>query len=356
MPHSLYLGSHFATIHRLPSLNAKAVANEELRKSREAVITSSHDSSWRGRFKRALAMIDPDLVDNNGTSATFPDRQDSMQHRLSIAEMKVQIPHASWDIALSLLVFAIFVNSAILIVAGTAFFYDREGSEAVGDLYDAFNLLRDALGKVYAVLFAIALLAAGQSASITVTLAGQLVSEGFIKWKTNPFVRRLVTRLITIVPSLAVAVAVGRNGLDDTLIASQVALSFALPVVLVPLLLVTALKSKMVVKEDVDVETSVKQHQNQIKEASRDSASAFKLDLLSTPAEVSLRRLSNSQIPAQPLQDSSTIDPLTTLDSIKTISHDFSSPRYIIALGIIIYLVILLADGYTLITTINPNL
>lgn len=124
-------------------------------------------------------------------------------------------------------------------------------------------------------MFAIALLAAGQSASITVTLAGQIVSEGFINWRTNPFVRRLITRVITIIPSLAIASAVGRGGLNEAvssnsiashlfcrpllslplsqqLEASQVALSFALPFVLVPLILVTALPSFMTVTEDTE--------------------------------------------------------------------------------------------------------
>lgn len=86
----------------------------------------------------------------------------------------------------------------------------------------------------FAYIFAIGLFAAGQAASLTVTLAGQIVSEGFIRWNTTPWKRRLITRAIGIVPSLAVALAVGRNGIDALLVGSQVALSFVLPFVITP--------------------------------------------------------------------------------------------------------------------------
>lgn len=77
----------------------------------------------------------------------------------------------------------------------------------------------------FAYLFAIALLASGQSASLTVTLSGQIISEGFIQWRTTPWKRRLITRTIGIVPSVVIAATVGRDGLDVLLIGSQVALS-----------------------------------------------------------------------------------------------------------------------------------
>jgi len=81
-------------------------------------------------------------------------------------------------------------------------------------------------------------------------LAGQTVSEGFLEWKTSPFMRRLVTRLIGIVPSLAVAVGVGRQGVDTLLVASQVALSIVLPFVIAPLLIVTASHKLMSIQPD----------------------------------------------------------------------------------------------------------
>lgn len=167
----------------------------------------------------------------------------------TLENIRIHITHASVDIGMSLISFAIVINSAILIVGAAAFYYTPDGSGSgqvvVASLYDAFYLLKDRLGSLAAVLFAVALLAAGQSASITVTLAGQLVSEGFINWRTNPFWRRVVTRLVAIIPSLTVSLAVGKSGLDEMLVASQVALSIALPFVLLPLILVTGSKARM---------------------------------------------------------------------------------------------------------------
>ena len=86
----------------------------------------------------------------------------------------------------------------------------------------------------FAYLFALALMMSGQAASITATLAGQVVSEGFIEWRTTPWKRRLVTRMISMIPSLAVAAGVGESGINTLLVASQVTLSLVLPFVLFP--------------------------------------------------------------------------------------------------------------------------
>jgi len=104
----------------------------------------------------------------------------------------------------------------------------------VSDLFDAFALVEQYIGRAFAVIFAIGLLASGQAASLTVTLSGQIIGEGFIAWRTVPWKRRLVTRLIGIVPSLAVSVAVGRDGIDDLLVGSQVGLSIVLTFVTIP--------------------------------------------------------------------------------------------------------------------------
>lgn len=350
MPHSLFLGSHFATIKRIPDIvmssSSSITSNEGGDEEDQTVKRPNTSKTWRSRVKKLIAMIDPDIEVGDS-----PSKELALK-KFSIRQMKIQIPHASWDIALSLIFFAITVNSFILIVAGAAFYYGS-GTTTLSDLYDAFNLLKATLGKVYAVLFAIALLAAGQSASITVTLAGQLVSEGFIKWKTNPFVRRLVTRLITIVPSIAVSIGVGRNGLDQTLIASQVALSFALPVVLVPLILVTSLKSWMEVKEDVDTEAATGFTSTHFVDA---NPSASTSSCKPTPSEEVPNTLKQAFTPTTVELDtpiSEQVPQQTFLPSIDIQSHNFTSPRYIIALGIIVYLTILLADAYTLVTTIK---
>ncbi|KAF4573647.1 hypothetical protein EYR36_008165 [Pleurotus pulmonarius] len=106
----------------------------------------------------------------------------------------------------------------ILILAGAVFFYGHEGSgKDAASLFDAYDVIRDFVGKPAATLFALALLAAGQSSSLIATVAGQAVSEGFLQWRVSPILRRFLTRLIAIIPSMVVAIAAGRKGVDDLL-------------------------------------------------------------------------------------------------------------------------------------------
>ncbi|CUA72446.1 Divalent metal cation transporter MntH [Xylella fastidiosa 9a5c] [Rhizoctonia solani] len=149
--------------------------------------------------------------------------------------IKAHLSHAIIDIVMSLLGFAVSINSAILILGAAAFYYGGDGQVLDAGLFDAHDLIRDKIGRPAAFLFALALLCSGQSASITATLAGQIVSEGFIEWRISPLARRTITRLIGLVPSMIVAVSVGRQGIDTLLVASQVALSIVLPFVIFPL-------------------------------------------------------------------------------------------------------------------------
>ncbi|KAH7340473.1 natural resistance-associated macrophage protein-domain-containing protein [Rhizoctonia solani] len=159
-----------------------------------------------------------------------PGRQNN-----SLSFIKAHLSHAIVDIVMSLLGFAVSINSAILILGAAAFYYGGDGQILDAGLFDAHDLIRDKIGKPAAFLFALALLCSGQSASITATLAGQIVSEGFIEWRISPLARRTITRLIGLVPSMIVAIAVGRQGIDALLVASQVALSIVLPFVIFPL-------------------------------------------------------------------------------------------------------------------------
>ena len=126
----------------------------------------------------------------------------------------------------------IFGSSAILIVAAAAF--HASGQENDGNLFATHALIRDRIGTAPAYLFAVALFLSAQCASITVTMAGQTVSQGFLRWTIRPWLRRIITRCIGMVPSLVVAVAIGPSGIDTLLVASQVALSIALPFVVGP--------------------------------------------------------------------------------------------------------------------------
>lgn len=130
---------------------------------------------------------------------------------------------------------AFLVNAAILILAATAFY--KTGNTHVGEIEQAHELLHPLLGSALAPkLFAIALIAAGQSSTITGTLAGQIVMEGYLSLRINPWARRLLTRLLAIVPAVMVIVIYGEQKVDALLIFSQVILSLQLGFAIVPLI------------------------------------------------------------------------------------------------------------------------
>jgi manganese transport protein len=139
---------------------------------------------------------------------------------------------------------AFFINAAILVTAAAAF--HGKGHEDVADIADAHKLLSPVLGASAAsVIFAIALLASGQSSTLTGTLAGQIVMEGFLNLRLKPWVRRLITRLVAVVPALVVAILYGEKGTGQLLVFSQVVLSLQLSFAVVPLVLFTNDKLKM---------------------------------------------------------------------------------------------------------------
>ena len=156
---------------------------------------------------------------------------------------KMAVHFASIDSAFALCC-AFFINAAILILSAAAF--HGTGHQDVADIHDAYNLLSPVLGvSLASFLFAVALLAAGQNSTLTGTLAGQIVMEGFLNIRLQPWVRRMLTRLIAIVPAAIVAVMYGEKGTGELLIFSQVILSLQLGFAVVPLVLFTSDKQKM---------------------------------------------------------------------------------------------------------------
>ena len=138
---------------------------------------------------------------------------------------------------------AFFVNAAILIVSAAVFF---KNGIVVTEIQQAHELLTPLLGATIAsTLFAVALLCAGQSSTLTGTLAGQIVMEGFLRFKIRPVLRRLITRLIAIVPAVIVISIQGEEGSYGLLILSQVILSLQLPFAVIPLIQFTSDKSRM---------------------------------------------------------------------------------------------------------------
>jgi len=142
------------------------------------------------------------------------------------------------------LMFALFINAAILIVSAATFY--RSGHSEVAEIGDAYKLLTPLLGVTGAsTLFAIALLASGQNSTLTGTLAGQIVMEGFLNIRLKPWLRRLLTRLIAIIPAVVVTVVSGESGTAKLLVLSQVILSLQLSFAVFPLVMFTSDKLKM---------------------------------------------------------------------------------------------------------------
>jgi metal iron transporter len=181
-----------------------------------------------------------------------PEEEDinSLQsdYRPSISSIKDTMNYTVAELLFSLFTVALFVNSAILIVAGSTFFGQPEAHDA--DLFSIHQLLTDHLSNFAGLIFVLALLFSGESAAFTTTIAGQIVSEGHLHWSITPTVRRTITRCVAIVPCIMLVLISGRSGLSSALNASQVILSLLLPFVSAPLLYFTASSKIMRVRDD----------------------------------------------------------------------------------------------------------
>jgi manganese transport protein len=138
---------------------------------------------------------------------------------------------------------AFFVNAAILILAAAAFF--KNGYHEVAEIQDAYRLLTNIFGSTAPALFAIALIAAGQSSTVTGTLAGQIIMEGHLNLRIQPWLRRLITRLLAIIPAFCTIQFFGNDALGGLLILSQVVLSLQLGFAIIPLIHLTSDKKEM---------------------------------------------------------------------------------------------------------------
>jgi manganese transport protein len=141
------------------------------------------------------------------------------------------------------LTFALAINAAILIVSAATF--HNTGNSGVAEIQDAYKLLTPLLGAGASTVFALALLASGQNSTLTGTLAGQIVMEGFLNLRLQPWVRRLITRAIAIVPAVIVSILYGASGTARLLVLSQVILSLQLSFAVFPLVSFTSDRRKM---------------------------------------------------------------------------------------------------------------
>ncbi|EWY79948.1 manganese transporter [Fusarium oxysporum f. sp. radicis-lycopersici 26381] len=179
-------------------------------------------------------------------ASSINDGIDKAYYIPSLAAIRHSLKVSILELAIALFTFALFVNSAILIVSGVSLYNNPEALEA--DIFSIHALLSVSISPAAGTTFALALLLSGVSAGIVCTIAGQMVSEGALNWKLRPWVRRLVTRSISITPSIIIAGAVGRPGLNAALNGSQVALSIVLPFVTAPLIYFTCRDKHMTVQ------------------------------------------------------------------------------------------------------------
>jgi manganese transport protein len=161
----------------------------------------------------------------------------------TLPEKRQALKYATWDSTIAL-TFALVINAAILILAAATF--NKTGQTEVAELGEAHSLLAPLLGWGFApTLFGIALLCCGINSTVTATLAGQIVMEGFLKIRLAPWLRRLITRAIAIIPAAIVTVWYGDSGTAKLLILTQVVLSLQLSFAVFPLVIFTASKTKM---------------------------------------------------------------------------------------------------------------
>ncbi|KAJ7750249.1 natural resistance-associated macrophage protein-domain-containing protein [Mycena metata] len=249
MPHSLFLGSALATQDRLsvetppPVIKPESIQAANARDTTLKTLRNSLRLTWIKEFLASLFRTPPP----SRTSTSVKQHADRENN--SFIFIRAHLNHQIVDVVGSLLGFAVLINSLILILASTVFFYGRHKMSTSASLFDAYKLIHDIVGVSAATVFAIALLAAGQSSSVIATIAGQAVSEGFLNWRVSPITRRLLTRLIAVIPSMAVAIAVGRPGIDTLLVASQVILAVVLPFITLPLIYLTSSKTVMRVRK-----------------------------------------------------------------------------------------------------------
>src|SRR3954451_7685534 len=204
-------------------------------------ISSPQIGSDTGMLYIAIGILGPTVMPHN--LYLHSSIVQTRRYELNSAGKREAIKFATIDSTVALM-FALFINAAILIVAA-ATFYTR-GHNDVAEIQDAYKLLTPLLGVTGAsTLFALALLASGQNSTLTGTLAGQIVMEGFLNIRLRPWLRRLITRLIAIIPAVLVTIISGEQGTTNLLVASQVVLSMQLGFAVFPLVMFTSDKLKM---------------------------------------------------------------------------------------------------------------
>lgn len=252
MPHSLFLGSSLVQPrlkeydHHHGLLGSKDNVESEARSNENQLLlhSGSNHHSTPPRLSPSYSDDGAAVLNNFGIRSNNSDLDKKYQP--SAESINHSLPYSYGELIISLFFVATFVNSAILIVAGSALYGTPDAEDA--DLVSIYRLLTQYVSQSAGLVFALAMLFSGQASGLVVTLAGQVVSEGFIHWTFKPWVRRLLTRLIAIIPCLLVTYTMGNKGINDILNGSQVVLSFILPFCSAPLVYFTCSKKIMRVR------------------------------------------------------------------------------------------------------------
>lgn len=248
MPHLLYLGS--SIVHsRLRDYDSKHGHLEG-------------DLNSDGEFDTESASVassnDPLPITHSNFRMISDGTRLARKYRPSYGAIRYCLSYSYAELVLSLFVIAVFVNAAILIVAGSTLYGKPDADDA--DLLLIYEMLSHYISPAAGLIFALSMLFSGQSAGIVCTMAGQIISEGFINWSFKPWMRRIITRVLAIIPVVIFITVLGREGVSTIMNLSQVVLSFILPLVSAPLIWFTCSKKYMTVYDfnaPVDEQTAL---------------------------------------------------------------------------------------------------
>lgn len=246
MPHSLFLGSALVQ-PRLKDYDEKHNV-----KQNQNLLSAGSALGYHQPSSTPLDYVSPPHSPSHPTIPITRIRRISNgsmlihKYKPSYAAIKYCLNYSYVELVLSLFIIAVFVNAAILIVAGATLFGKPDAEDA--DLLSIYEMLVYYISPTAGLLFALSMLFSGQSAGIVCTMAGQIIAEGFINWSIEPWKRRIITRVIAIVPVIIVIGIMGREGVAKVMNSSQVVLSFILPIVSAPLIYFTCNKKYMTVE------------------------------------------------------------------------------------------------------------
>ncbi|KAI0718503.1 smf Mn2+ and Fe2+ transporter-like protein [Fomitopsis betulina] len=354
MPHSLFLGSALATQERETEAEIVEATSRRGQGGCSGLVSAFAEKA-RASMSKVKAGLTMDSVCRSVRRAFYmgrvhedgrPPRNHSEHENHSVSFVQRHLAHGIVDMVVSLLGIALVINALIVILASAVFFYGPTGpSNGPATLFDAFDLLEGSLGRVVAILFALSLLAAGQSSSIVATLAGQVISEGFIRWKVSPMLRRLLTRCLGLIPSVIVAAALGRAGVSTLLVISQVVLSIMLPFIVFPLLWFCSSSKIMSAKYKL----STAKHEDNSTQSCTRSEPEKDVDVSSPQSLLETRSSDSQMLPALDGKDKNTIVTIVDAEAGEG-TVDYSIGIVSKVCGWLMWILIVLANGYAIVT------